>query len=55
MSIVGQAVHDGVGHDLVAEDGESVVKGAVAGQDDGTVRPPECRATEGDRAQVQRG
>ena len=40
VRVVGQTVHDGVGHDLVREDGRPVVKGSVARQDDGAGRVP---------------
>jgi len=40
MRIVGQTIHDGVGHHLVREDGRPVVKGSVARQDDGAGRVP---------------
>ena len=40
VRIVRQTVHDGVGHDLVREDGKPVVEGAVARQDDRAGRVP---------------
>ena len=40
MGIVSQTVHDGIGHDLVRDDGQPVVKGSVARQDDRAGRVP---------------
>jgi len=37
---VGQAIHDGIGHDFVGEDRKPIVEGAVARQDDRTGRLP---------------